>query len=302
MQHKFIYNTSETDAGTSILQFLRQKGYSRHLLNAMKVFPESVLVNGEKRFLKTALQEGDEICVTLPPEDDYETAEPHNVPFSIVYEDADILVINKASGVPVHPSANHQTDTLANGVALYCREKGENFPFRCINRLDRDTTGLLIVAKHAFSAAVLYADMRERRIERTYFAIVEGDITEKGTIDLPIARKEGSVMERCIDFERGETAVTHYKPVKRGFLNGCSWTLLEIHLETGRTHQIRVHMQAVGHPLVGDTLYNPDGMSGMPRQALHSGTLAFHHPITGKFLQFTSDLPDDFLSFFAQNH
>ena len=166
--------------------------------------------------------------------------------------------------------------------------KGEYFPFRCVNRLDAGTTGLLIIAKNMFSAAVLYSAMKERKIKRTYLAVASGEIRELGTVDLPIGRASDSVIERCIDPEHGERAVTHYEPLAYG--NGC--TLLKLQLETGRTHQIRVHMKAIGHPLAGDYLYAPEDCSA-ERPLLHSRSLEFTHPVTGEQMKLTAELPED---------
>lgn len=152
----------------------------------------------------------------------------------------------------MHPSVNHFENTLANGVSWLCRQRNDYFPFRCVNRLDGGTTGLLILAKNVYSSAILYEQMKERKIHRTYLAIVSGKLTESETIDLPIGRKSESVIERCVDKTHGERAVTHYEVLEAR----TDQTLVKCQLETGRTHQIRVHMQAIGHPLVGDFLYN----------------------------------------------
>ena len=206
----------------------------------------------------------------------------------IVYEDEDILVINKAADTPIHPSQGNYENSLANGVAGYFKHKGENVVFRCINRLDRDTTGLVVIAKNMLSGAVLNQAMIQREIHRIYLAVVKGELPESGTIDFPIARKEGSTIERCVDFECGEHAVTHVQCVEKNE----KYSLAKIWLETGRTHQIRVHMNAIGHPLPGDFLYHPD-FSEIGRQALHSWRLEFMHPVTGALMKFEQPLPED---------
>ena len=217
-----------------------------------------------------------------------EEIEPVELPFGIVYEDDDLMVVDKPADMPVHPSMKNHDNTLANAAAWYGRTKGDSFVYRCVNRLDRDTTGLLILAKHILSATGLYGQMRAREIRRTYLAIVKGMIREEGTIDLPVGRKEDSAIERMIDLEHGERAVTHYRPVR----HGKDWTLIECRLETGRTHQIRVHMSSFGHPLIGDFLYG-SREEQMPRQALHSWKLSFVHPIMGRPMEFVSPLPPD---------
>ena len=190
--------------------------------------------------------------------------------------------------MPVHPSIGNYTNTLANAAAFYFQERGEFCPFRCINRLDRDTSGALVLAKNALSAAILSAQMRNREIRRTYLAVVRGVTPPSGTISAPIGRVSDSVIQRQVDPEYGETAVTHYE--RLAVRNDHS--LLEIHLETGRTHQIRVHMGYIGHPLPADYLYCPV-YDHFKRQPLHSYQLNFLHPLTGKDLCFTAPVPHD---------
>ena len=206
-----------------------------------------------------------------------------------MYEDEDIIVINKPAGMPIHPSLNNYTNSMANALAWYYQEQGKPFIFRCCNRLDRDTSGLTVVAKHLVSGNILSDMVRRRDIHREYLAIVRGHVSpEAGTINAPLARKPGTIIERTVDWEQGETAITHYRLVEER--NGHS--LVSLRLETGRTHQIRIHMKYLGYPLIGDYLYNPD-MEYIGRQALHSHRLSFTHPITGKPMEFTAPLPKD---------
>ena len=207
---------------------------------------------------------------------------------SVLYEDEDILAVDKPAGMPVHPSMGNYENTLANGVAFYFESRNLFCPFRCINRLDRDTSGALILAKNPLSAAILSAQMKRREIRRTYLAVVKGIPPEKGKISAPIARLGDSVIQRCVDFSRGESAVTFYERLDTR--NGHS--LLELHLETGRTHQIRVHMGYLGYPLPADYLYCPD-YSRFSRQPLHSVQIEFSHPITGRQLCLTASVPQD---------
>ena len=174
-------------------------------------------------------------------------------------------------------------------MVWYFQQKNQPFTFRCINRLDRDTTGLLIIAKHALSGAILSAQMSRREISRTYEALVFGTAAPSGTIDVPIGRKEGSTIERVPDPIHGDPAVTHFETLHAG----KAFSHVRLKLETGRTHQIRVHMTSIGHPLLGDTLYAPGSVHPISRQALHSAELKFLHPITGEPLHFTSPLPKD---------
>ena len=214
---------------------------------------------------------------------------PVHLPLDIIYEDEDIIVINKPAGMPIHPSMNNYTNSMANALAWYYQEQGKPFIFRCCNRLDRDTSGLTVVAKHLVSAGILSSMVSEKALCREYLAIASGHVSPKsGTICAPLARKGTSIIERMVDFEHGENAVTHYRTV--GVYG--PHTLVALKLETGRTHQIRVHMQYLGYPLIGDYLYNPD-MKYISRQALHSYRLSFSHPITGRFMEFTAPLPND---------
>ena len=197
-------------------------------------------------------------------------------------------MVNKPADMPIHPSFQNHGNTLADALTWHYQQHGEDFVYRCINRLDRDTTGLLIVAKHLLSASILSDMVGKREIHREYLAIVKGIPPENGTISAPISRKKGSAILREVNFETGEPAVTHFARLE--IRNGLS--LVSLKLETGRTHQIRVHMGYIGCPLIGDYLYYPE-CSRISRQALHSHRLSFLHPITGKALSFTAPLPED---------
>ncbi len=282
--------------------FLKLKGFSHPLMVHLKKTPESILLNGIWSYINTRLSIGDVLEVHIIEDQSSENIPPTEISLEafqrmIVYEDEDILLINKPAELPVHPSMGHHEDTLANYCAYYYKHLcgdliAGGFVFRCVNRLDRDTSGLVLIAKNMLSSAVLSTQQLNRQIHRTYRAIVNGVTPETGTIDLPIARKEGSVIERCIDHDNGEKAITHYKRIAYT----DDYSLLEIHLETGRTHQIRVHMKALGHPLPGDFLYNPD-FTHIQRQALHSYRLEFNHPITGEAMSFLQEIPEDFKAF-----
>lgn len=281
--------SSDTNLVT-VLDFLKQEGFSRHILSSMKNSSGNCIVlNGERGFGRSVLKEGDRLVVTVPEVESGENIIRTEMDLDILYEDEDILVINKPAGMPVHPSMGNYENTLANGIAWYFSQKGEDFVYRCINRLDRDTTGALILAKNPLSAAVLSVQMKRRQIRRTYLALVDGVLPESGVVDVPIARMEGSVITREVNFETGESAVTHYERLAVGRY----YSLAELHLETGRTHQIRVHMKYIGHPLPGDYLYHPD-YRRIQRQPLHSFQLEFTHPITKEPMLFTAPVPEDF--------
>ena len=277
MEHHFRYQITEKDEGKCVGDYLREKGYSRNILILLKQTAEGILVNHRPVHTTGELCAGDLLETVLAEPQHRERISAVPCDFQIVYEDEDLLVVNKPADMPVHPSNGNHEYTLANGLTWYYQEKGIPFTFRCINRLDRDTSGLLIIARHMLSAAILSEDMKKRRILRTYLGITEGNITHSGTITAPIARKEGSVLERCVDFENGEPAVTHYAPVY--YQEAKNLTLTAFSLETGRTHQIRVHMKWLGHPLIGDFLYYPPERRNRPAGTsfLETGIFAADH-------------------------
>lgn len=289
MDRTLTYQITKKDIPNTIQSFLMGKHYSSQVIKALKTMPESVLLNGKWEYMRTKLTEADTLCIRIQETEVSKKIPPVALPLDIIYEDEDLLVVNKPADMPIHPSLNNYYNSLANGLAWYFAQQNIPFVFRCINRLDRDTSGLTIIAKHMLSAGILSGMVAERSIHREYLAIVRGRISpETGTIVAPIARVGDSIIERQVDFEKGERAVTHY--CLKEYKNGHS--LLSIHLETGRTHQIRVHMKYIGFPLIGDHLYNPD-TEHMSRQALHSHRLQFIHPITGENMDFTAPLPED---------
>lgn len=294
MERTITYHIDAHADGLRTEQFLRRRGYSCQNLTQLKKMPESILINGVCSYMRTPLSAGDTLTVHIRETESSPNIPPVDLPLCIVYEDEDIIVVNKPAGMPVHPSLNNYRNSLANALMYYYQQQGKPFIFRCTNRLDRDTSGLTVVAKHMVSSGILSSMTARHEIRREYLAIVRGHVTPpSGTIDAPIGRAGTPLIERRIDFEHGERAVTHYRVVKEK--NGHS--LVSLVLETGRTHQIRVHMKYLGFPLVGDYLYNPD-MEYIQRQALHSHSLSFRHPITGEDLKFTADLPEDMLRIF----
>ncbi len=289
MERIITYHIDSTSAGLRIEQYLRRRGYSYQNLTQLKKMHESILLNGVWSYMRTPMEGGDILTVHIQEPESSPNIPPAALPLDIVYEDEDIIVVNKPAGMPVHPSLNNYENSLANALMYYYQEQGKPFIFRCTNRLDRDTSGLTVVAKHMVSSSILSSMGMRHEITREYLAIVRGALKpSEGTIDAPIGRTGSSLIERKIDFENGERAVTHYRVVEEQ--NGHS--LVSLILETGRTHQIRVHMKYIGHPLVGDYLYNPD-MEYIDRQALHSHRLSFTHPVTGEKMEFTAPLPTD---------
>ena len=309
MKRIFFYTITAPDSEQRIYDFLCHHGYSRHIRTWLKQHPGSVRLNGKEALFYFPIKTGDLIEITLEEEQPSENIVPVCLPLHIIYEDEDLMVIDKPADMPVHPSIGNYENTLANAVAWYFQQQNTPFVFRCINRLDRDTTGLLILAKN-MSGAILSDQMKKREIHRIYLAITEGKTDPAGTINSPIGRADQSLILRQVDPDNGDPACTHY-------LQKC-WhpktfypetlsvppdglSLVQLQLETGRTHQIRVHMTSIGHPLIGDTLYNPE-TALLTRQALHSYRLAFTHPVTGVPLEFTSSLPADMAEFFPEYH
>lgn len=269
--------TDEND-NRQIRDFLRDFGVSSSLLTKLKQTENGITVNGE--FAKTIdyLHSGDNLKITITDKGHMPT--PSDIPLNIIYEDDDIIIVDKPPFMPVHESRNHRGDALSNAVANHIKE---DTAFRAVFRLDRDTSGLVLIAKNELAASKLAGNIR-----KDYYAIVHGKLEGKGTIDAPIRRVADSIITRCVA-DDGERAVTHYEVVKSD--KNCS--LLKINLETGRTHQIRVHFSNLGFPLVGDTLYGGK-TENANRQLLHCKDIYFTHPITEKEMHLSSNFPNDF--------
>ena len=287
MKRTFTYQITEADAGKTVGTFLLEHEYTPTCIKFLKKAAGLITVNGKWEFVNKQLKENDVLETVFLDEESSENVPSVEMPLDIVYEDEDILVLNKMANLPIHPTKGYEYTNLANGVVYYYEKQGIPFVFRSVNRIDKDTTGLVIIAKNMLSGSILGESMRNRGIHRTYLAVTEGKLPEKGTIDLPIGRREGSAVERCID-ENGAKAVTHYERLK--YKNGHS--LAKVSLETGKTHQIRLHMRAIGHPLPADVLYNPN-FQVIRRHALHSWKLEFEHPITKEKMYFEQELPED---------
>lgn len=290
MERLFHYQITESQEGCTVRGYLRSLGYSRNLMLHLRQTPRGLLHNGEATYGSAVLRAGDTLDILLKEDPAASQISPIPMKLQILYEDEDLLVLNKPADTPIHPSAGNRHNTLANGVAYYFQSKGESFVYRCINRLDRDTTGALILAKHAYGASLLSSAIQRRQIHRTYLALVEGSCPDQGIIRAPIARKPTSILEREVNAQTGAPACTHYECLDRR--NGLS--LVQLRLETGRTHQIRVHMLHLGYPLLGDYLYHPE-YSRIHRVSLHSYQLDFVHPITGQPLCLCAPVPEDFL-------
>lgn len=264
------------------------QGFSRRLIKIIKFQGGSLAVNGEYTTVRRVLKAGDLVEVTFPPEYQGGFMKAEAMPLHIVYEDQDVIVINKPAGIATIPSLHHKTGTLANGILHHYQKQMLEYTVHVVTRLDRDTSGLLLVAKHRLSHSMLAREQKAGRIARRYQAIVSGHLADKeGTINQAIARKPDSIIERMVD-GTGKRAITHYQVLDETEKN----SLVGIRLETGRTHQIRVHFSYIGHPLLGDTLYGGD-QDRLTRQALHCVSLSFIHPMTKRQLTFRSPLPND---------
>lgn len=267
--------------GIVLRSFLRGYcGVSARLMIRLKREPMGITRNGAHAIVTELLDPGDVICLHMP--EDEKQAEPVPVSLSVIFEDDDLLILDKPSGMPMYPSPGHDNDSLANAVAAYYLEQNEKIAFRPIYRLDKDTTGIVVLAKNSYTAARLAAN-----IKKDYIAICEGELAGSGAVDGPIGLKEGHGIQREVTTQ-GERAVTwwYVLGVKGGH------TLLRLELETGRTHQIRVHMSHIGHPLAGDDLYG--GHLGLiHRQALHCGKIVFIHPYNNSHMHFECALPED---------
>ncbi|WP_238861383.1 MULTISPECIES: RluA family pseudouridine synthase [unclassified Clostridium] len=279
------------EKGTKIREYLKvELGLSTRLIRSASL-GKRIFVNDEVVKMNRVLNEGEIIKIDLAKDESQDIA-PEKMDIDIVYEDEDILVVNKKPFMVVHPTKSYQSGTLANGVINYFMESSQNCIVRLVSRLDMNTSGLIIIAKNQFSHGMLSKEMSENKVEKKYLALVHGIIKEKqGTIDLPIYKPEGieNGIRRVID-ERGQRSITHYKVVEE--YNESS--LVECKLETGRTHQIRVHLSHLGHPIYGDTLYGDgDEEDLIKRQALHAFGLDFKSPRSGEILSLRAELPDD---------
>ncbi|NWK70907.1 RluA family pseudouridine synthase [Bacillus paramycoides] len=274
--------------GILVREFLKTKGISKAALTDIKFHGGAIEVNGEHASVRHKLQAGEELQVFFPVEERSEGMIAENITLCIVYEDDAVLVMNKEAYMSTIPSREHPSGSVANALLYHYDKQHLASTVHIVTRLDRDTSGLMLIAKNRFVHHLLSKQHQQKGVKRTYEAIVHGMILEEvGTIDAPIGRKADSIIERTV-CEDGQRAVTHFK-VMESFPNK---TRVALELETGRTHQIRVHMAHMGHPLLGDDLYGGQ-RDVMKRQALHSTSLTFYHPILEKEMTFTSSIPDD---------
>ncbi len=263
------------------LIFLKSKcNLSSRMITRLKREKDGILMDGKILRTVDLVKCGSVVEINMPTEDI--SIEPVEGELDIVFEDEHFLIVNKPPSMPVHPVKQHQTDTLANIVSYYCRQKGESFVFRAINRLDKDTSGIVIIAKNRYCANAV-----KNAVNKTYYAICHGKIENGGTISVPIGLAENSKMVRCFKSE-GTPAITHYKVL----CCNKDISFIELWLKTGKTHQIRCHMAGTNHPLLGDDLYG-GRLDMIDRQALHCGKISFIHPISKSRIDLSCNLPDD---------
>ncbi len=278
------YVIGEEFSGLKIYTFLKyRKGFSDRLIRTLKRTENGIVLNGCQARTIEILNTGDTLTVTLPGGKN--EIEPADVELDIIYEDDDILVVNKPPFLAMHPTHNHQGDTLANAVSAHLAKSGKACTFRAAGRLDKGTSGLVVIALNPLAASKLNG-----KVKKEYFAVVKGHPSEEGTVDVPIYRPDPMKTLRACSYEKGgEPAVTHWKVLKYG--DDCA--LIRLNLETGRTHQIRVHMAHIGHPIAGDTYYG-DFRPEFGHQLLHCGRAELIHPVTGEKMTFEADIPDEF--------
>lgn len=251
-----------------------------------------VTVNAEPVKANYKVDAGDKITLILPPPENVEII-PEDIPLDVYYEDSDVIVVNKARGMVVHPAPGHSSGTLVNALMYHCKDlSGINGELRpgIVHRIDKDTSGLLMAAKNDKAHASLAAQLKDHSVTRKYYALVHGNVShDQGTVDAPIGRDSHDRKMYTVTERNSKHAITHFQVVERF----GDYTLLELKLETGRTHQIRVHMKFIGHPLVGDPLYGRSKGIKMDGQALHAAVLGFVHPTKGEYLEFAAPIPSD---------
>ena len=282
MAEPLRFTVPEECGGMVAKWFLKSRcGLSTRMITRLKREKDGILMDGKILRTIDRVTAGAEIIINLPDESS-SFIEPIEGSLDIRYEDEHILVVNKPPFMPVHPVKQHQTNTLANLVTAYAQKNGAEFVFRAHNRLDRNTSGLVLIAKDKYSVFQLHQAMR-----KVYFALVHGRLEGRGTINKPIGLHDDSKIVRHV-VESGSPAITHYKSV----FSGDDYSLILLVLETGKTHQIRCHMSHLGHPLLGDDLYG-GSLDLINRQALHCGEMSFCHPVTGEEINISAPIPDD---------
>lgn len=297
---KFILEFIVDEDRILLREFLHSHGISKRTLTAVKYDGGCLLVNGTEKTVRHMLSKGDAVTVQFPPEEPSVGLVPETGNLAIVYEDEAILIIDKPAGQGTIPSRDQPNGTVANFVAGKLDAEGVPSTVHVVTRLDTDTSGIVCIAKNRHIHHLLSEQMQTTGFDRSYIAIVEGYIENDAfTIEEPIGRKDGSIIERTVR-DDGQYARTDVKADGRFERNGETYTIISLKLHTGRTHQIRVHMQWLGHPLAGDDLYG-GSLQLIDRQALHCAAIGFCHPLTGEPMTFTSSLPSDMAQLIPQS-
>ncbi len=296
------YTAAENDAGKRLDSFLTEKCPEMTRSLIQKLIENGNVTVNDKIYAKNYKLKNNDKIILLVPDPETMEAKPENIPLEIVYEDDDLLVVNKPKNMVVHPAPGNYEGTLVNALLFHCGDSlsGINGVMRpgIVHRIDKDTSGLLIVAKNDFSHKRLAEQIKVHSFERKYMAVVYGNLkNDEGTIDAPIGRHPSDRKKMTVIYKNSKPAVTHYKVYRRyeGF------TLVELTLETGRTHQIRVHMASIGHPVAGDPVYGPKKViTSLSGQCLHAYYISFVHPRTEKIITLSSELPEYFTDFLSK--
>jgi 23S rRNA pseudouridine1911/1915/1917 synthase len=301
-----IYDIPAEEDGWILKTILQKRMHvSRSLLSRLKQTEQGIMLNGERVYISVRVSVGDRVEVRMEQEESTDIL-PQNLPLDIIHEDEHLLIVNKPAGMIVHPTHGHYMNTIANAVVYYWQQNGQNVRFRPVHRLDQETSGVLAIAKNPYVHQWISEQMIAQQTKKEYIALVHGRVlADKGTIDAPIDRNPESPHLRIV-IDTGYPSVTHFEVVQRY----PEITQVRLWLDTGRTHQIRVHMKSIGHPLVGDKLYLTDESGEalqfndpsltMDRQALHAEKLGFIHPSTKQWIEFTAELPVDMVAFLSR--
>jgi 23S rRNA pseudouridine1911/1915/1917 synthase len=301
-----VYDIPAEEDGWILKTIIQKRMHvSRSLLSRLKQTEQGIMLNGERVYISVRVAVGDRVEVRMEQEESTDIL-PQNIPLDIIHEDEHLLIVNKPAGMVVHPTHGHYMNTIANAVVYYWQQTGQNVRFRPVHRLDQETSGVLAIAKNPYVHQWISEQMIAQQTKKEYIALVHGRVlADKGTIDAPIDRNPESPHLRIV-LDTGYPSVTHYEVVQRY----VGITQVRLWLDTGRTHQIRVHMKSIGHPLIGDKLYLTDESGEtlqisdasltMDRHALHAEKLGFVHPSTKQWIEFTAELPEDMVSFLGK--
>ncbi|MBH0172848.1 RluA family pseudouridine synthase [Fictibacillus sp. 23RED33] len=285
------------EAPILLREYLKNKQISKAALTDIKFHGGALFVNKKEVTVRTALNGGDEVTVRFPSETKSSSMEAEDIPLDIIFEDQHFIAVHKPAGMPTIPSLYQPNGSLASAVLYYYQQHDIPGTFHAVNRLDKDTSGIVLIAKHRFAHSLMSKQQKDKVIKREYIAFVHGELKDvRGTVDRPIARNPESIIERMVSGD-GQRSITHYETID--YVEETNFTVVSLRLETGRTHQIRVHMSSTGHPLLGDDLYG-GSLELIQRQALHSEKTSFIHPFSEKLITLKADLPLDMKNLWNQ--